>query len=98
MDSGKLKGIKEWPVPTTVKQVRGFLGFGNFYQRFIRHFSEFAKPLNDLLKKDHKFDWTDDCQRSFEELKKRFTDSDHHRSAKPAGLQVGSARGTGTGW
>ena len=31
MDSGKLKGIKEWPVPTTVKQVRGFLGFGNFY-------------------------------------------------------------------
>ena len=52
MDSGKLKGIKEWPVPTTVKQVRGFLGFGNFYRRFIKHFSEVAKPLNDLLKKD----------------------------------------------
>ena len=33
MDSGKLKGIKEWPVPTTVKQVWGFLKFGNFYQR-----------------------------------------------------------------
>jgi hypothetical protein len=74
MDSGKLQGIKEWPAPTTVRQVRGFLGFGNFYRRFIRHFSEIAKPLNDLLKKDHKFDWTDDCQKSFEELKKRFTE------------------------
>ena len=52
MDSGKLKGIKEWPIPTTVKQVRGFLGFGNFYRWFIKHFSEVAKPLNDLLKKD----------------------------------------------
>ena len=52
MDSGKLKGIKEWPIPTTVKQVRGFLRFGNFYRRFIKHFSEVAKPLNNLLKKD----------------------------------------------
>ena len=74
MDSGKLKGIKEWPVPTTVKQVRGFLGFGNFYRRFIKHFSEVAKPLNDLLKKDRRFEWTEACQNSFDELKKRFTE------------------------
>src|SRR6202044_2515306 len=57
MDSGKLKGIQDWPTPTTVKQVRAFLGFGNFYRRFIWHFSELAKPLNDLLKKDQKFEW-----------------------------------------
>jgi hypothetical protein len=69
MDLGKLKGIQEWPVPTTVKQVRGFLGFGNFYRRFIKHFSEIAKPLNDLLKKDKKFEWTDECQNSFDGLK-----------------------------
>jgi hypothetical protein len=62
MDPGKLKGIRDWPAPTTVKQTRGFLGFGNFYRRFIWHFSELAKPLNDLLKKDQKFNWTDDCQ------------------------------------
>jgi transposase InsO family protein len=74
MDSGKLKGIQDWPVPTTVKQVRGFLGFGNFYRRFIKHFSEVAKPLNDLLKKDRKFEWTKECQDSFDELKKRFTE------------------------
>ena len=74
MDPGKLKGISEWPSPTTVKQTRGFLGFGNFYRCFIRHFSEIAKPLNGLLKKDQKFEWTPDCQKAFEELKKRFTE------------------------
>ena len=51
MDPGKLKGIQDWLAPTTVKQVRGFLGFGNFYQRFIWGFSEIAWPLNELLKK-----------------------------------------------
>lgn len=55
MDPGKLEGIQDWPAPTTVKQTRGFLGFGNFYRRFIRDFSNLAKPLNDLLKKDQKF-------------------------------------------
>ena len=52
MDPGKLKGIRDWPTPTTVKQTRGFLGFGNFYRQFIWHFLKLAKPLNDLLKKD----------------------------------------------
>ena len=46
MDPGKLRGIRDWPPPTTLKQVRGFLGFGNFYRRFIQHFSNLAKPLN----------------------------------------------------
>ena len=74
MDPGKLKGIKDWPTPTTVKQTRAFLGFGNFYRRFIKGFSNLAKPLNDLLKKDQKFEWTDECQQTFDELKKRFTE------------------------
>ena len=54
MDPGKLRGIQDWPAPTTVKQVQGFLGFGNFYRRFIHGFSELARPLNELLKKDRK--------------------------------------------
>ena len=74
MDPGKLRGIRDWPPPTTVKQTRGFLGFGNFYRHFIRSFSNLAKPLNDLLKKDQKFEWTDDCQRAFDNLKKHFTE------------------------
>ena len=50
------------------------MGFGNFYQHFIRKFSDIARPLNDLLKKDKTFDWTDECQQSFDDLKSRFTE------------------------
>jgi hypothetical protein len=74
MDPAKLGGIRNWPVPTTVKEVRSFLGFGNYYRRFIKGFSSLAQPLNDLLKKDKKFEWTFDCQESFETLKQRFTE------------------------
>jgi len=42
MDPTKLTGIKDWPAPTTVKGVRSFLGFGNFYRQFIGHFAELA--------------------------------------------------------
>ena len=73
MDPGKLKGIQDWLAPMTVKQVQGFLGFGNFYQRFIQGFSEIAQPLNKLLKKDRKFEWTTECQQAFDDLKTRFT-------------------------
>jgi len=42
MDPAKLEGIKNWPSPTTVKQVRSFLGFGNFYRKFIGHYADIA--------------------------------------------------------
>jgi hypothetical protein len=74
MDLGKLAGIRDWPAPTTVKAIRKFLGFGNFYRQFIRHFSHLAKSLNDLLKKNQQFNWTDDCQQAFKDLKKCFTE------------------------
>ena len=73
MDPRKLKGIQDWPAPTTVKQVQGFLRFGNFYRCFIRGFSEIAQPLNELLKKDRKFEWTTECQQAFNNLKICFT-------------------------
>ena len=74
IDPTKLAGIRDWPVPTTVKQVQSFLGFGNFYRKFISHYSDLAKPLNDLTKKDQKFEWTNECQNAFDLLKKRFTE------------------------
>jgi len=40
MDLAKLKEIRDWPTPITVKQVRSFLGFGNFYRKFIRHYAD----------------------------------------------------------
>jgi len=78
MDPAKLKGICDWPKPTTIKQTRSFLGFGNFYRRFIRRYSEIARPMNALLGKingkDKPFAWTEDAQKAFESLKKRFTE------------------------
>jgi len=70
MDPTKLKGIKDWPEPTTVKQTRSFLGFGNFYRRFIRKYSDVARPMNKLLQKDRQFEWTPEAQKAFDELKK----------------------------
>jgi len=69
MDPIKVQGVREWPVPTTTKEVCAFLGFANFYRRFVRGFSSIARPLNNLLKKEAHWDWTRECQHAFEELK-----------------------------
>jgi Reverse transcriptase (RNA-dependent DNA polymerase) len=66
MDPAKLEGILDWPAPKTVKEVQSFIGFRNFYHRFIKGFSHLAHPLHDLLKKDKKFVWSGECQESFD--------------------------------
>jgi RNase H-like domain found in reverse transcriptase/Reverse transcriptase (RNA-dependent DNA polymerase) len=93
MDPTKLKGILDWPAPKTVKEVRFFLGFGNFYCRSVKGFFHLAHPLNDLLKNYKKFVWSEECQQFFDQLKKRFTEEpvlimpDH---SKPFQIQVDS--------
>jgi hypothetical protein len=52
--------------------VRSFLGFTNFYRRFIREFSEIVRPLSDLTHKDQVFSWTDRAETAFQKLKKIF--------------------------
>jgi hypothetical protein len=74
MDAVKLGGIRDWPVPTTLKQTRSFLGFENFYRKFISHYSELARPLNNLTKKNKNFEWTTECQEAFDTMKNRFTE------------------------
>jgi Reverse transcriptase (RNA-dependent DNA polymerase) len=69
MDTVKLGGIRDWPVPTTLKQTQPFLGFGNFYRKFISQYSELARPLNNLMKKDKKFEWSTECQEAFDTMK-----------------------------
>ncbi|KAA8632751.1 hypothetical protein SMACR_01061 [Sordaria macrospora] len=69
MDPAKVKDIAEWPAPTSVTGVRGFLGFINFYRRFIKGFGGIAKPLNDLTKKDVPFVWSKGCDEAFNTLK-----------------------------
>jgi len=73
MDQEKLLGALEWPVPTKAKQVQAFLGFANFYCRFIENFAKISKLLSNLAKKDSTWTWGIDQQNTFEALKKPFT-------------------------
>jgi len=73
MDKEKLSGVLEWPVPTKVKQVQAFLGFANFYRRFIENFAKMSKLLSDLTKKNCTWNWGIEQQNAFEVLKKAFT-------------------------
>ncbi len=72
-DTSNVDKIVGWPVPQTMTEVRAFLGMGNYYRRFLRDFSQLVRPLVELTKKDHPFDWTEACQGAFEELKTRLT-------------------------
>jgi hypothetical protein len=69
MDLVKVEGITKWPTPTTVKQVGSFLGFCNFYCAFIPKFSDIARPLNDLTRKNYQWRWEMQQQNVFDELK-----------------------------
>ena len=65
------KAVSDFPQPTNRIETRSFLGLVGYYRTFILHFSSIAKPLNDLLKKDTHFHWTDEAQEAFETLKER---------------------------
>ena len=69
----KVKGFTDWPIPKSVKDIQSFLEFRNFYQKFIPKFSTLAAPLNNLLKKDTEFEWMEETQQAFEELKQWLT-------------------------
>jgi hypothetical protein len=69
MDKCKVKDILNWPPPTTIKQLRGFLGLTGYYRRFIKSYSSIALPLTDLLKKDM-FKWDKDTAAAFILLQK----------------------------
>ena len=58
-----------WPVPTSVKEVRSFLGLAGYYRRFIKDYAEKAAPLHALTKKNQRFQWTHETQGAFELLK-----------------------------
>jgi hypothetical protein len=72
MDDSKVKAIREWPTPKTVRGVRSFLGLANFYRRFIEGYAQVARPLNDLTKKNTPFTWKEAQQTAFDTLKNRF--------------------------
>ena len=73
MDQEKIRTVVEWEAPDSVKGVQSFLGFANFYRRFIEGYSKLTRLLTDLTNKSEKFLWSDEYGRTFEELKQRFT-------------------------
>ena len=72
MDPVKLDSIVKWPPPTKVKDVRSFLGFANFYQRFIPDYSNIARLLIDLIKKNIPWQWDTLHDKAFSTLKSLF--------------------------
>ena len=65
MDPKKIEAITEWQRPTTVVEVRSFLGLAGYYWRFVKDFSRIAAPLTRLTQKNVKFVWTDKCEEHF---------------------------------
>ncbi|CAL9025932.1 unnamed protein product [Prunus brigantina] len=73
VDKAKIDLIASMPSPTSVKEVRSFLGHAGFYRRFIKDFSKIARPLCNLLAKDMDFAFDQDCENAFNALKKMLT-------------------------
>ena len=73
MDPAKVAAVVDWPTPRKLKDVQAFIGFANFYRRFIRNFSHTVRPLTNLAKKDSKWVWGPDQQSAFDDLKRQFT-------------------------
>jgi hypothetical protein len=72
MDPEKVRAVTAWDAPKTRRQLQRFLGFANFYRRFIKAYSTLAAPLVHLTKKDTQFTWTTECQAAFDALKHAF--------------------------
>jgi hypothetical protein len=73
VDPSKVESVTKWEQLLNVTDVRSFLGLAGYYRRFIENFSKIAKPMTELLKNNTKFEWSEACEKSFQELKKRLT-------------------------
>ncbi|KAK3543293.1 hypothetical protein QTP70_014045 [Hemibagrus guttatus] len=74
MDKGKITAVRDWPAPATVKELQRFLGFANFYRRFISNYSSIADPLTNLLRnKPKSLLWSPAAEGAFNTLKRAFT-------------------------
>ena len=71
VDPSKIEAITNWERPTSVTEIRSFLGLAGYYRRFVEGFSRLATPLTRLTQKNVKFEWSDECEKSFQDLKAR---------------------------
>jgi len=73
IEKEKVDGVLSWLEPRNVKDVRKFLGLTNYYRRFIKNFAQVARPMNVLMRKNIKWQWEEEQQKAFDELKRVFT-------------------------
>ena len=73
VEPSKVQEVMDWKPPTSVHQIRSFLGLAGYYRRFILDFSRIAKPMKELLKKDVKFKWDAKCDEAFHTLRAHLT-------------------------
>ena len=83
MDPAKVSAILDWPVPKSVKDVQSFLGFANFYRKFISHYSTLTSPLSSLTRKAVKFTWSEQAGAAFQQLQRAFTSAPVLRHFQP---------------
>ena len=73
VDPEKVEVVMSWERSKSVFEIRSFLGLVGYYRRFIEDFSRLAAPMTRLTRKEVKFDWDDQCEEAFQELKRRLT-------------------------
>ncbi|CCO36389.1 Retrotransposable element Tf2 155 kDa protein type 1 [Rhizoctonia solani AG-1 IB] len=91
LDKLKIQAAQEWPTPTTIKQVQLFLGFANFVRRFVANFSQTARPLHNLVRKEVKWQWTEKEENAFRELQQAIINAPvivHANPSKPYFLET----------
>lgn len=91
MDPAKVEAVQRWPVPRSVKEIQSFLGFANFYRRFIADYSGIVVPMTRLTRKDVPFVWGADAQSAFEFLKQSFSSAPilvHYHPNRPTILET----------
>jgi len=91
MATTKVDAVLSWKTPASLQEVQSFLGFANFYRRFIQDYSRVARPLTELTKKTEKWLWNKEAETAFNDLKKRFTTApilSHFDPAKPVIIET----------
>ena len=73
VDPSKIQDVLNWKAPTSIPEIRSFLGLAGYYRRFVPNFSKIARPMTELLKKGVRFSWDDKCEQAFQTLRKLLT-------------------------
>jgi RNase H-like domain found in reverse transcriptase/Reverse transcriptase (RNA-dependent DNA polymerase)/Integrase zinc binding domain/Retroviral aspartyl protease len=95
MDPAKVEAITSWATPKSVRDIQVFLGFANFYRRFIKNFSKIVSPITCLLKKNVPFNWDSAAQSAFDALKTAFSSDPilvHYDPEKPCFLEPDASK------